>query len=121
MSNRLLSTLRGYDRDMRLAILTESTDPTNYLIDLAKRLRGEPTPEEIRSARTVIDRLVPFARESVAGQDDSDEDDDFYDEEDNECARMGHDDETTWSDEETGAYQWSCSRCGAEGWGGPED
>lgn len=117
MSNRLLSTLRGYDRDMRLAILTESTDPTNYLIDLAKRLHGEPTPEEVRSARTVIDRLVPFARESVAGQDDSDEDD----EEDNECARMGHDDETAWSDEETGEYQWSCSRCGAEGWGGPED
>lgn len=36
------------------------------------------------------------------------------DDDDDECERLGHDDETVYEDEEV--LQWTCRRCGAEGW-----
>ena len=37
---------------------------------------------------------------------------------DDECERMGHDDEVTYSGPD--GLQWECLRCGAEGWEDPE-
>lgn len=105
--NPLLLVLRGYDREMRRTIVLESTDPVRYLTDL---LTLDVSDETAEDARRVISRLAAVAEPDGKHRWEDDED-----EEDSECARMGHDDHTISDD--GSSYHWVCDRCGAEGWG----